>query len=98
MSANAEKKRLQWNYIFHLSYQILTIILPIITAPYISRVLKPEGVGQYNYATTCGLVYIMVAALGTGVYGVREISYIREDREALSRLFWEIMLIRLLVR
>ncbi len=58
--------------------------------------LKPEGVGQYNYATTCGLVYIMVAALGTGVYGVREISYIREDREALSRLFWEIMLIRLL--
>ena len=96
MNANAEKKRLQWNYIFHLSYQILTIILPIITAPYISRVLKPEGVGQYNYATTCGLVYIMVAALGTGVYGVREISYIREDREALSRLFWEIMLIRLL--
>lgn len=96
MNGKTEKKRLQWNYLFHLSYQILTIILPIITAPYISRVLKPNGVGQYNYATTCGLVYIMVAALGTGVYGVREISYIRDDQDALSRLFLEIMLIRLI--
>lgn len=93
---NTEKRRLQWNYIFHVSYQILTIILPIITAPYVSRVLRPEGVGQYSYATTWGLVYIMIAALGTGVYGIREISYVREDKHAVTRLFWEIMLLRIL--
>ena len=93
---NTEKRHLQWNYIFHVSYQILTIILPIITAPYVSRVLRPECVGQYSYATTWGLVYIMIAALGTGVYGIREISYVREDKRAVTRLFWEIMLLRIL--
>ena len=73
-------------------YQILLIILPIVTAPYIARVLGPDQSGVYDYTTSIMTYFAMFAALGTASYGVREIARVRDDAAMRSKLFWEIEL------
>ena len=82
------------NYLYNLIYQILTILLPIITIPYISRVLKAEGIGIYALTNTCAQYFIFLGMLGLAVYSSREIAYVREDKEKLNKVFWELNLIR----
>ena len=73
-------------------YQILLIILPVVTAPYIARVLGPDQSGVYDYTTSIMTYFAMFAALGTASYGVREIARVRDDAAMRSKLFWEIEL------
>ena len=73
-------------------YQLLLIILPIITAPYIARVLEPDQSGVYDYTNSIMTYFAMFAALGTASYGVREIARVRDDAAMRSKLFWEIEL------
>ena len=73
-------------------YQVLLIILPLITAPYIARVLGPEQSGIYDFTTSIQTYFSMFAALGTATYGAREISRVRNDLTRRSVLFWEIEL------
>lgn len=82
------------NYIYNVLFQILNIILPIITAPYIARVLNPEGVGRYNYTLSVVSTFVLIANLGSASYGTRNIAYIRDDKKQLTKLFWEIVLFR----
>lgn len=78
------------NYIYNTFYQILTLITPLITAPYISRVLGAEGVGIYSFTNSIATYFTLFAALGTASYGQREIAIHRNNSEESSRLFWEI--------
>lgn len=78
------------NFIYSTAYQILNVITPFITAPYISRVLGAEGVGIQSYTSSLQQYFLMFAALGTLTYGAREISMHRNDRYKMSKLFWEI--------
>lgn len=78
------------NYIYNLLYQILTLIVPLITAPYISRIFEADGVGIQSYTNSIVAYFTLFAALGTGAYGQREIAMNREDGQKLSKLFWEI--------
>ena len=57
-------KSIKLNYIYNVSYQILTLITPLITAPYLSRVLKADGIGAYSYTYSLVSYFIMFAALG----------------------------------
>lgn len=66
------------------------MITPLITAPYISRVLGSSGVGIYSYTNSIATYFTLFAALGTASYGQREIAMHRDDAEESSRLFWEI--------
>ena len=84
------------NYLYNMSYQILVMILPFITTPYVSRVLKPDGVGAYNYAYSIVSIMIVLAQLGTNLYGQREIAYVQNDQKKCSIVFEEIFLIRLI--
>ena len=81
------------NGFYFTFYQILKIIVPLITAPYISRVLGVSGVGIYSYTNSLVAYFILVAGLGTAQYGVREIARARLDRKAYSKSFFEIELI-----
>lgn len=87
-------KKLLVNYIYDFSYQIFVIITPLITAPYISRVLQPEGVGVYSYTSSIASVFALFAALGVNMYGQREIAYVREDIFQRSKTFWELLIAR----
>ena len=83
------------NYLYNLSYQILIVIAPLITAPYVSRVLQPDGVGIYSYTTTIATAFSLFAALGLTPYGQREIAYKQGDKKEQSVVFWELFLSRL---
>lgn len=78
------------NYIYNLIYQVLTLLTPLITTPYISRVIGPDGTGVQSYTNSIVQYFAIVAALGTTSYGQREIARHRDDQEMRSRLFWEI--------
>ena len=81
------------NMIYSTFYQILTLIIPFITAPYISRVIGSEGVGIYSFTSSIQACFLLFAALGTVTYGAREIARNRNDEEKRSKLFWEIELL-----
>ena len=52
------------NFIYNIIYQILVIILPLITAPYIARTLGAEAVGIYSYTNSIAYYFLMIAMLG----------------------------------
>ena len=78
------------NVLIYTIYQILCIIVPFITVPYVSRILGPQGIGIYSYTHSLVIYFTMFAALGTMSYGSREIARLRDNKEKLSKLFWEI--------
>mgnify|MGYP002626872371 CR=1 FL=1 len=81
------------NFALSTAYQILILVVPFVTTPYVSRVLGADGIGVYSFTNSISLYFTMFAALGTMSYGTREISRARDNREQLSRLFWEIELL-----
>ena len=82
------------NFIYNLFYQLLTIILPIVTTPYISRVLGANNVGIYGYTLSITAYFILFGSLGTLLYGQREIAYVQNDKKEYSKRFWEINILR----
>lgn len=90
------KKSVTKNYIYNLIYQIMVLILPLITAPYISRVLGAENIGIYSYTLSISAYFILFGSLGIALYGQREIAYKQKDKEKYSITFWEIFFLRIL--
>ncbi len=78
------------NFMYNVVYQILLILLPLITTPYISRVLGSGGLGTYTYTYTIANYFVLAAMLGVKNYGNRSTAAVRDDRKLLSRTFWEI--------
>lgn len=87
------KKSIKRNYIYNLTYQILTLLTPLITTPYISRVLGANGVGTISYAESIVSYFTLFAAMGVTTYGQREISYCQDDIETRSIVFWNTKLL-----
>lgn len=75
------------NLVYQTLYQILTLILPFVTAPYISRVLGSENTGIYSYTYTNVNYFMLAALLGIETYGTRTISRVRNDKAALNKTF-----------
>ncbi len=75
-----EQPNVRKNYVYRLLYEILILITPFITTPYISRVLGADGVGIYSYTSSIMAYFTMFAALGTAAYGAREIAQLRDVR------------------
>ena len=86
---------LRRNYVYNVGFQIFSLLTPLITAPYISRVLGPVGTGIYSYIHSIASYFALFAALGLASYGLREASRLRDDRRLCSRLFYELTILRL---
>lgn len=84
------------NYIYNTLYRILILLLPLITVPYISRTLGAEGIGVNAYTFSVIQYFVLIATLGLDTYSVREISKIRDDKEQLSKKFFEIFYLRII--
>ena len=84
------------NFVMSMAYQVLVVILPMITAPYVARVLGADKSGIYSFTASYQTYFSMFAALGTVSYGSREIARNRKDRPLRSKLFWEIELMTVL--
>ena len=83
-------KKLTINYLYNMTYQILTLIIPIITAPYLARTLHATANGINNYTSSIVYWFTLIGMLGITLYGNREVAKIRNDKEKLSQKFWEI--------
>lgn len=88
------KKSVAKNYIYNLMYQILMLILPLITTPYISRVLGAENIGIYSYTLSISAYFILFGSLGISLYGQREIAYNQENKKKYTTVFYEIVILR----
>lgn len=88
------KKSIKRNYLLNTSYQILILFVPLITAPYLSRVLGVKNIGMYSYAVSIVSYFTLFAILGTSTYGQRKIAYVQDDREERSRVFFETLIFR----
>lgn len=83
------------NYLYNTIYQILTLVIPVLMTPYISRVLGASQLGIYDYLNSIITLVATVCLLGIGHYGSREVAYVRDDTLLLSRTFWNILLTQL---
>ncbi|MGX7393441.1 flippase [Carnobacterium mobile] len=88
-----KEKSLVKNVIFNSIYTGLNILFPLITAPYVSRVLGASNLGLVNFAASFVNWFVIIAAFGTATYGVREIAKNKNDQSALNKVFSEIMII-----
>ena len=86
----SEKKSVVKNYIYNVIYSLLSVVMPLITIPYASRVLQPEGIGQVSYAQNIASYFVLFASLGIPNYGIREIAKAGIDMEDRSKTFREI--------
>ena len=75
------------NIMYNVGYNILILIVPFITAPYVSRVLHPEGVGTFSVTTAVTKYFWMFGMLGMANYGNRKIAAVRDDPQKMSREF-----------
>lgn len=87
------RKSIRKNYIYNLAFQILILITPIITAPYLSRVLGADGVGTYSYIDSICSYFVLFATLGLTTFGQREISYVQDDRKKDQLFFGKLILL-----
>ena len=80
------------NYAYNLSYQLLVIILPIITTPYVTRIFSSDDLGTYGYFSSIVTYFILLATLGVANYGTKVISGHRKD---IDKNFWGIYSLQL---
>ena len=81
------------NYAYNLSYQLLVIVLPIITTPYVTRIFSSKDLGTYGYFNSIVTYFILLATLGVANYGTKEISGHRKD---IRKNFWGIYTLQLM--
>ena len=88
-----KEKSLKLNATLNIIKQFMNLIFPLITFPYSSRILNPEGIGKVNFALSIVSYFAMFASLGIGKYATREAAKVRDDRFLLSKFAKEILTI-----
>ena len=87
-------KKIAVNYLFNVLYQIVAMLIPLITTPYVSKVLGAEGIGTISYVSAISSYVIILCTYGTSTYACRMIAYYQKDKDAQSKVFWELILLR----
>ena len=85
------------NTLYNMAYRLFSMLLPLVTAPWLSRAVGTEGVGLYGYAWAISYAFCLVGLLGLENYGPRAIAQVRDDPPALNRTFSSIWRMQLLV-
>ncbi|MCH5172388.1 MAG: oligosaccharide flippase family protein [Erysipelotrichales bacterium] len=92
---NKERKSLFTNIFYNSIYQLLLIIMPLITIPIVSRGLGTNGIGEYAYVTAIASVFASFGMLGINNYGSRTVASFKDDIEKRSKAFFEIWIVQL---
>ena len=89
-----EEKSIKKNYIFNTVYQVITICIPLFTAPYLSRVLGANGIGIQSYTNSIVSYFVLFAILGSSTFGQKKIASVRNNIDELTESFWNIVFFR----
>lgn len=92
-----KQKSLKLNIIMNMLLTMSSFIFPLITFPYVSRILLPEGTGKVSFATSLISYFSMFAQLGIPTYGIRACAKVRDNREELTRTVQELLIINLIM-
>ena len=95
MSFQMPMRSIRFNAVMNGIKTISSMIFPLITFPYVSRILGPEGTGKINFAWTFVGYFVLVATIGIPYYGVREIARIRDERDRMADLTQELLVLHL---
>ena len=90
-------KSLKLNFLMNVMLTMSSFIFPLITFPYISRILLPIGTGKVSFATSIVTYFSMFAQLGIPTYGIRACARVRDSREELTRTAQELLSINLIM-
>lgn len=92
-----KQKSITFNFVMNVILSMSSFIFPLITFPYVSRVLLPDGTGKVSFATSVITYFAMFAQLGIPTYGIRACAKVRDDRKKLSKTVQELFCINLLM-
>lgn len=84
------------NTVFNVIKTVSSVLFPLITFPYISRVLLPENVGKINFGSSIVSYFSLIATLGVTTYAIRECSAVRDDKKKLSDVASQIFSINII--
>jgi O-antigen/teichoic acid export membrane protein len=87
----------KYNYIMNMILNVFNLVFPLITFPYVSRVLLPVGIGKVAFASSLVSYFTMVAQLGIPTYGIRACARVRDDKMKLSKTVHELLIINLIM-
>ncbi|HFI0095332.1 TPA: oligosaccharide flippase family protein, partial [Streptococcus suis] len=89
-------KSLKINVLLNTLRSVLNIIFPLITFPYVSRILGADNLGIYNFSSSFVSYFILIAGLGINTYAIREGAKYRDNREEISNFSSEVFSINML--
>mgnify|MGYP002710098617 FL=1 len=95
--SDEKKASLTLNFVMNAILTMSQFLFPLITFPYISRILLPTGTGKVSFATSVVSYFALFAQLGIPTYGIRACAKVRDDRKALERTVQELFLINLIM-
>lgn len=81
---------LKGNFIYQSLYQVITLVIPFIVAPYLTRVLGSNNLGIYTYVGSIASYFVILANLGISKHGQRIIASRRNDNIELRKAFWSL--------
>lgn len=93
MSGKIKQHSIKYNFLMDMILKVSSLIFPMITFPYVSRVLSPEGLGRVSFAISVISYFQLFAALGIPTYGIRLCTKYRDNRIKLSQAFQELLII-----
>ena len=82
------------NYVYNLIYQIFSLMIPLVTTPYLTNLLSASGIGQIGYIQTYSVYFGLFANLGFNYYSQRLVSACRNDKHKRSVVFYETLIAR----
>ena len=92
-----KQKSLKLNFVMNAILTMSQFIFPLITFPYVSRILSPSGTGKVSFATSVVSYFAMFAQLGIPTYGIRACAKVRDNKEELSKTVQELFIINILM-
>ena len=92
-----KKRSVTENVFFNMLYQVLVTVLPVITTPYITRTLGLRSNGIHSFTESIVTYFIIFGAIGTSLYGIRKVAYVRDDEDKLARVTKEIIFLRIIL-
>lgn len=87
-------KSIKVNYVYNLLYQLTAVLLPLITMPYVARVLGVQGVGINALTNANTQYFILIGSLGISIYATKKIAIVRDDKRKLKTAFIEIFILQ----
>lgn len=85
---------IKYNAFMNILLTLSSLIFPLISFPYVTRILSVESLGQVNFMNSVGTYAIMFAGLGIGTYGIRACSLVRDNKEQLSKTTQELLFLK----